>query len=144
MWIVLLMVILFLIWIVLSIKTDTEKNSYNIEWAVDMLEVAVKITNQFAKESDSICIDFVKSETQTGYIIRLKGFSMTDFTSLKNVLCQTSIQWEIYQEENKTVFVQYESASGYVGAWKPFQKAVWNEAKKRHPEWDIHDNFLNV
>ena len=69
---------------------------------------------------------------------------MTDFTSLKNVLCQTSIQWEIYQEENKTVFVQYESASGYVGAWKPFQKAVWNEAKKRHPEWDIHDNFLNV
>ena len=57
MWIVLLMVILFLIWIVLSIKTDTEKNSYNIEWAVDMLEVAVKITNQFAKESDSICKD---------------------------------------------------------------------------------------
>lgn len=58
-------------------------------------------------------------------------------STLQKLLADTSGTWEIWEDETDPVLhIAHTEKYFYKGSWNRFNKAVWREIKRKHPEWE--------
>lgn len=133
------------VWWLDSDDNGTKKilNENEVGFAVSFIETTAK----FVKENQSIleCNQITMwqhGNVGEGFAIEFYGFDRFVRSMIEKKLEDFIGMWEIYEDTKDDVLrIRNTYAFSYKGSWNNFNKAVWDEVKRKHPEWKIEKPY---
>ena len=143
-------IIIFVIWGINAEKKEKQQNGTNkipneseVRMAVLFIETAAKFVkeHQSVLESNQITM-WQHGNVGEGFIIEFYGYDRFVRSIIENWLDGIIGNWKIYEDiEDDVLRIRNTYQSSYMGSWNNFNKTVWDEIKRKHPEWKIEKPF---
>lgn len=105
----------------------------NVEHALFRLELAYDIAQKY-KSLEATVLTMYSGCGSSDYEIVL--YTNTTSNVEAELIRQEDAYWDIFKDEGKTCLC-YKGGRKDNVRWTIFNRDVWNEAKKKHPEWKI-------
>ena len=118
-------------------------NENEVGLAVIFIETAAKFVkqNQSMLNCNQITM-WQHGEVGKGFTIEFYGFDLYSRPMIEKLLVDTFGTWQICEDSNNEIlYITHTGLYSYKGSWNNFNKAVWGEAKRKHPEWKIEKPF---
>lgn len=115
------------------------QNENEVELAVISIETAA----EFVRENHSIlkCNQITMwqyGETGEGFTVEFYGFDIVAKPMIQRMLTDVLGSWEVWEDtQDEVLHITYTGRYTYKGVWNNFNKAVWNEVERKHPDWKI-------
>ena len=122
-----------------NLKSDNKKsdNDNTIQLAVLSIETAADFVKEYKKilECNQITM-WQYGDVGEGFIIEFYGYNVYDKLWLEELLDDIYGRWKICENDD-TLHIRESSPYHYTGSWNKFNKSVWEEVQRKHPDWII-------
>lgn len=142
-------IIIFFSWRLIREKDQQNNEPKNVpdeseaEIAVLYIETAAK----FVKENQSIlnCNQITMwqyGEEGEGFSVEFYGFAPIFRQTIEKLLADIFGTWQLWEDSDEGVLhITGTGVYAYRNSWGNFNKAVWSEVQRKHPEWKIEKPF---
>ncbi len=132
-------IIFLFVWMLFDDGGGNYKEQPSVSQAAMFIEIAAK----FVKENYGIldCNQITMwqhGDVGEGWTIEFYGFDTMCRVGIEALVDNIIGSWEIYEDtEDKVLHITYTGKFSYTGSWAHFNRLVWNEIERKHPEWKI-------
>jgi len=110
-----------------------------IEQAVMQIEIAERFVSKYQEILNCNQITMWQEGGHGGdWVVEFFGLNPYLRSTIQKLLADTSGTWEIWEDATDPVLhIAHREKYLYKGSWNRFNKAVWREVKRKHPDWEI-------
>ena len=122
---------------------DKDKNKSKNENTIGLAVIYIETAAKFVKENFSTlqCNQITMwqyGNVGEGFIVQFYGFERSLRTCIEMSLDDIFGSWKISENSDNDALDIYQIGEySYEGSWDAFNKAVWDEVQRKHPDWDI-------
>lgn len=124
-------------------RERAEKELSPIKQAVMYIEIAERFANRYQEILNCNQITmWPEGSVGAEWVVEFFGLNPYLRSTIQKLLADTSGTWQIWEDSTDPVLhIVHTGAYSYKGSWKRFNKAVWSEVKRKHPDWEIEKAF---
>jgi len=137
-------------WMYIDEKKEQQQNTQRKipnENTVGLAVIFIETAAKFVKENQSFlnCNQITMwqhSELGKGFTVEFYGFDLYSRPTIEKMLVDTFGSWKVWEDsKDEVLHITHTGMYSYTGSWNSFNKTVWEEVKRKHPEWKIEKPF---
>ncbi len=120
-------------------KNDVISNENTIELAVIAIETAANFVNE---NKSLLKCNYVTmwqyGKVGEGFIIEFYGIDIFSGNAIDALLTDIYGSWKIWTDiKDEILHIRNTVPYSYDGSWDSFNRAVWDEVERKHPDWEV-------
>ena len=143
-------IIIFVIWGFNKEKNEQQNNGARkipnentVKLAVLSIETAAEFVkkNQYMLDCNQITM-WQNDTVGEGFIIEFYSYDIYSAPRIEKLLLDAFGDWKVWEDSDKEILhIIFTGWWSYTGSWNSFNRTVWDEVKRKHPEWKIEKMY---